>query len=266
MATGPVPINNLRIASPCSVGWDQMAGDDRARFCSLCSLHVYNISDMTVDEVHSLVMNSEGRVCARLHRRADGTVMTRDCPVGLRALRRRLSRIAGAALAAVFSVCSVTFAQSPAGKDKSNTDEPQVRISKTVTTDNHNIFTGVITDEMDAVIPGAAITLIENHTNVKVAFLTNADGEFRFDSLLPGSYSIEVEATGFKTYKLKELEIGAYEIARAEIMLKADGESSTVGILGGIEPSSETSIGTMIIGVDMLRRLPHHKMTEVSKS
>jgi hypothetical protein len=29
----------------------------------------------------------------RFYRRADGTVITRDCPVGLRALRRRLARV-----------------------------------------------------------------------------------------------------------------------------------------------------------------------------
>ncbi|HWT00073.1 MAG TPA: hypothetical protein VN256_07490 [Pyrinomonadaceae bacterium] len=93
----------MRLASPCNVGRENMTGDGRTRFCSQCSLHVYNISAMTRDEVASLVGNTEGRICARLYRRADGTALTRDCPVGLRALRRRVAEVAGAVLTAVLS-------------------------------------------------------------------------------------------------------------------------------------------------------------------
>src|ERR671916_798746 len=91
-------LNRLRIASPCTVGWERMTGDERVRFCEQCNLHVYNISAMTEAEVASLIKSQEGRLCARLYRRADGTVLTRDCPVGLRALRRRMSKTAGAVL------------------------------------------------------------------------------------------------------------------------------------------------------------------------
>jgi hypothetical protein len=63
-------LERMRLASPCNVGWENMAGDDRTRFCDQCSLHVYNISRMTRDEVASLVKNTEGRICARLYRRA----------------------------------------------------------------------------------------------------------------------------------------------------------------------------------------------------
>jgi hypothetical protein len=45
----------LRIASPCSVGWDHMTGDDRTRFCDLCQLNVYNVAGMTEAEVRELV-------------------------------------------------------------------------------------------------------------------------------------------------------------------------------------------------------------------
>jgi hypothetical protein len=60
-----------------------MTGDDRVRFCNACNLNVYNFASMTSKEVRSLITN--GRVCGRLYRRVDGTLITRDCPVGLRA-------------------------------------------------------------------------------------------------------------------------------------------------------------------------------------
>ena len=73
-------LDNIRIATPCQASWDEMPGDDRVRSCPACSRSVYNIAAMTSDEVAALIANREGRLCARLFRRADGTVVTADCP------------------------------------------------------------------------------------------------------------------------------------------------------------------------------------------
>lgn len=98
------PLDNIRVASPCSADWNQMYGNDRKRFCADCKLNVYNLSEMTRDEAESFLMASEGRVCVRYFRRADGTVLTRNCPVGLRAAVRRVSRAATAAFSLVVGV------------------------------------------------------------------------------------------------------------------------------------------------------------------
>ncbi|MEP7074215.1 MAG: hypothetical protein ABI878_00280 [Acidobacteriota bacterium] len=104
-------VNSLRIASPCSVGWDTMSGDDRKRFCSSCELSVYNISELTEVEVTRLIRESKGRICMRLRRRADGTVITQDCPVGMRAVRKSVGVLAGATMAAILGLFSVSFGQ-----------------------------------------------------------------------------------------------------------------------------------------------------------
>ena len=84
----------IRIASPCKADWAAMRGDARVRFCSSCSLNVYNISEMTRAAAEELIRATEGRLCIRLYRRKDGTVITRDCPKGLRAIRWRFARAA----------------------------------------------------------------------------------------------------------------------------------------------------------------------------
>ncbi|MEQ1635027.1 MAG: hypothetical protein ABL997_21790, partial [Planctomycetota bacterium] len=73
-----------------------MAGDERRRFCAQCRLHVHDLSAMTRDEVDALLRSpGPGRLCVRLFRRADGRVLTRDCPKGLRVrMRRARARIA----------------------------------------------------------------------------------------------------------------------------------------------------------------------------
>jgi hypothetical protein len=99
------PLDNIRVASPCRADWNEMRGDERKRFCSECSLNVYNLSGMTRDEAENLLLTSEGRVCVRFYRRRDGTILTKDCPVGWQAVRRRVSRAA----TAVVSLCAGIF-------------------------------------------------------------------------------------------------------------------------------------------------------------
>jgi len=67
---------------------------ERVRFCSGCNRNVYNLSAMTQREAAALVYKTEGRLCVRFYRRADGTLLTQDCPVGLRALKRRVAWVA----------------------------------------------------------------------------------------------------------------------------------------------------------------------------
>lgn len=85
------PLNNIKIASPCSASWEEMFGNERKRFCGDCKLNVYNLSGMTKYDAENLLMNSEGSVCVRYFRRSDGTVLTADCPVGWAKVKQRLS-------------------------------------------------------------------------------------------------------------------------------------------------------------------------------
>ncbi len=98
------PLNNLRIASPCSADWNQMVGNNRQRHCGDCKLNVYNLSGMTKREAEDLILNSEGRVCMRIYRRADGTVLTKDCPVGWSAVKQRVSKVATAFASMIFAL------------------------------------------------------------------------------------------------------------------------------------------------------------------
>ena len=82
MKTNEQLLANLRIASPCTARWEDMEGDERSRFCRQCTKHVYNFSEMTAQETADLIREREGQLCARFYQRADGTVLTADCPVG----------------------------------------------------------------------------------------------------------------------------------------------------------------------------------------
>jgi hypothetical protein len=103
-------LNNIKIASPCSADWNQMIGNERKRFCGSCKLNVYNLSDMSKIEAESFLMASEGRVCVKFFKRADGTVLTKDCPVGWAKVKQKVSRTATAAFGLIAGLFGGLFA------------------------------------------------------------------------------------------------------------------------------------------------------------
>lgn len=114
-------LDNLVLAYPCPIKWEAMEGDERARICSQCSQHVYNISDMTTSEAEKFLSETikTDDACLLFYVRADGTIKTDNCPRILRPIRNfatcvhkatflALSVVATAAL----SACNNSWAQS----------------------------------------------------------------------------------------------------------------------------------------------------------
>ncbi len=81
-------VEELRVATPCERSWNEMEGDDYVRHCTDCKKNVYDVSMLTRAEANELIREKEGQLCVRYYRRFDGTVLTADCPVGLRRIRK----------------------------------------------------------------------------------------------------------------------------------------------------------------------------------
>lgn len=90
-------LDNLRVASPCTVDWEQMSGDDRVRACAQCQKKVYNLSELTREEAEALILRTHGDLCGRYYQRKDGTVLLKDCEVGVARNRKRKAIAVGAA-------------------------------------------------------------------------------------------------------------------------------------------------------------------------
>jgi len=89
-------LDNIKVAAPCAADWGKMAGDDRVRHCGDCKKNVFNLSDMTRAEAEALIVEKQGKLCVRYFQRADGTILTKDCPVGVARRRKRRLVAAGA--------------------------------------------------------------------------------------------------------------------------------------------------------------------------
>lgn len=97
------PLDKIKVASPCNMEWRWMSGNDRVRYCRQCSLNVYNLSAMSRWQAEDLIRRTEGRLCVRFYRRADGTILTENCPVGLQAIKKKLARTRAHILGAIMS-------------------------------------------------------------------------------------------------------------------------------------------------------------------
>jgi len=259
MPKNPATIDRLRIATPCPISWEQMTGDNRVRFCDHCRLNVYNISELSPIEAETLIASTEGRLCARLFRRADGTVLTKDCPVGLRALRRRVAKRTAAIFAAMVSLSAVALGQHGSSKDGKTGCTPQTKITRTDATADpqEKVLSGTVADPTGAVIPRAKVKLINSEAKELRETCTNDDGVFEFAPIASGKYSIKIEAIGFRKYEFTDVLIKEDKLTKFEGILEPG--SAEMGIVS-LEPSLlEIPEGTMIINETMIKRLPHQK-------
>jgi hypothetical protein len=227
-------VNSLHVASPCSVGWESMTGDDRARHCHSCRLNVYNISALTGSEVKELVHSHEGRLCIRLYRRPDGTVLTKDCPVGLRKVRKRLAGLAAAAFASVLALFTVSFGQTYDGVPK-----PKTEITRSLSHDETSSLFVSVRDSAGVVLPGAKIVLVRG--KVKRKSTSDRNGICVFKDMVMGTWALTATAPQFSKYVVDEIVIKEKEVTELNIELTPKGVEVTVGIYAGDSTIDTTS-------------------------
>jgi outer membrane receptor protein involved in Fe transport len=91
-------------------------------------------------------------------------------------------------------------------------------------------FYGIATDATRAVVPGAVVTF-SNDQNATVYHKTaDSAGEFGFDFLPVGTYTLRIEAQGFKTYETRGIALTAGQQVRQTFTLEVGSISETVSV------------------------------------
>ncbi|PYV27462.1 MAG: hypothetical protein DMG24_04615, partial [Acidobacteria bacterium] len=65
---------------------------------------------------------------------------------------------------------------------------------------DRGIITGLVTDNTGAAIPNATVTIINESTQVKTVVSTSSAGNYSTPPLILGTYTVQVEMPGFKTF------------------------------------------------------------------
>src|SRR5215475_13346038 len=93
-------------------------------------------------------------------------------------------------------------------------------------------FTGTVTDPSGAAIAGAKITVTNAATNFTATDVTNGSGAYTIKELPAGSYTLAVEASGFRGYTNKGVTINAGTITRVDAKLQVGQAKEIVEVSG----------------------------------
>lgn len=91
-------------------------------------------------------------------------------------------------------------------------------------------ITGTASDPTGASIPGGTVIATNSDTNVRTNTTTNAEGIYTFPFLRVGSYTITVEAQGFKKSVVGPFKVEANQIARIDVKLELGDTTQTVEV------------------------------------
>ncbi|HSB11942.1 MAG TPA: carboxypeptidase regulatory-like domain-containing protein [Blastocatellia bacterium] len=92
------------------------------------------------------------------------------------------------------------------------------------------IIVGTISDPQGGVVGGATIKITNKATNVSRETTTTSEGGFRIDAVDPGSYRIEVKASGFKTASLDDVSVTAAQAATTDFTLEVGAQTEVINV------------------------------------
>ena len=91
---------------------------------------------------------------------------------------------------------------------------------------------GNITDPNGAVVPGAAVTATDQNTGVAKTTTSDPGGSYQFIDLQPGSYSVKISLSGFKTSERRDIPVALNNVTRTDIRLEVGDVRQEVTISG----------------------------------
>src|SRR6266566_5609130 len=111
-------------------------------------------------------------------------------------------------------------------------------------------ISGTVTDSSGAVIPNAAVTVTNNATNLMRTVQTDDSGFYTITNLPVGTYSLQVERTGFKKSNQTDNVLAADTRLTINVTLEAGAVSETVEVSTAAGETVNTTSGEVARVVD----------------
>lgn len=107
---------------------------------------------------------------------------------------------------------------------------------------------GTVTDPSGAVVPGARVTLVSTQTGVEQTVQTNGAGDYVFQYLHPGTYTLTVTANGFKKFVRENISLQMYAKLSVNVTVEPGAVSQSVTVTAAT-PLLQTQTGEQSITV-----------------
>jgi outer membrane receptor protein involved in Fe transport len=95
---------------------------------------------------------------------------------------------------------------------------------------NQGGISGTVFDQNGAVVPGATVIITDLGTLKTISLTTSESGSYSFRSLDPVTYSVRVEASGFKRAIREKIKVDTATVATVDITLETGSVGETVTI------------------------------------
>lgn len=112
---------------------------------------------------------------------------------------------------------------------------------------------GTVVDIGKAVLPGVSVTATNEGTGLERSTVTTGEGRFIIPSLLPGTYTITAELSGFQTLKQTGLLVNVGQELSLNLTLQIAGLAETLTVTGQtpLVESTSSRIGTNVSSTDI---------------
>jgi hypothetical protein len=109
-------------------------------------------------------------------------------------------------------------------------------------------LSGTIIDPSTAVVPGATVTVVNNATGAERSTISGSSGTFDFQALSPGTYTISVEAKGFRKALARDIIVSVASAAQVTMPLEVGlaGETVTVTASQDVVNTASPSLTNVI--------------------
>jgi len=117
---------------------------------------------------------------------------------------------------------------------------------------------GTVQDSTGSTVPGATVRIVNEGTNAAFTTKTSDAGAYVFEALQPGSYTVTVEAAGFKKFTTTGNQLNIGQPMTVNISLEVGQVSETVEVAGTyetVQTSSSGNFGNVYEG-KVIRDLP----------
>src|SRR5438445_5755605 len=109
---------------------------------------------------------------------------------------------------------------------------------------NFGRILGTVTDQTGGVISGATVSIIDKDRGVARTLITDDAGEYNAPTLIPGTYTVRVEANGFKRMERQNVVLEVGKEVRVDVTVQPGEQTQSVTVTESI-PLVETTNATL---------------------
>lgn len=117
-------------------------------------------------------------------------------------------------------------------------------------------LSGTVTDERDAVVAGATVTVSNTATGFQRIVTTNESGSFSVPLLPPSTYQVTVERTGFAPFEVPNLVLNVNDVRSLKINLKVGNVGATVQVEADANAVDESPATSTTVDRTFVQNLP----------